>query len=429
MIADPRIASNILWLLAERGARLGIAFVVSLWVARGLGPETFGVFGYAQATVSVLSFLAFYAIEAIVVRELADTPTARDEILGSAAVLRLAGGALCIVAVAITTQLLAAGEPIVRLIAPIIAAATALQAFDVIEYWLRLKLLSRLGVALKIAALVVGGLLRVLAVQTAEPLVALALAILAESMLVAAGLMLAARYADSSIRHWRPRWSMARHILRQASPMLLAALAVSIYVRVGVIILGNISGAFQVGLLGVATLVTEAFHALAVAAAASYGPLVLSRRKASREAFDADVVRLMRHFVLASVAIAAVVTIVAEPAMRLLFGEQYEGSGRLLAVLIWSIVFVYISVASELWFVGHGLQKYLAGKTMISAVLFVVLCLTLIPAHGAMGVAFATLGCYSFSALFSNLIYAETRPLFRRQLHALAVFRAAPSRA
>ena len=131
----------------------------------------------------------------------------------------------------------------------------------------------------------------------------------------------------------------------------------------------------------------------------------------------------MRYFIIGSLAMAAVMTIASEPIMHALFGSGYTGSGRVLSVLVWSIVFVYISVASELWFVGHGMQRFLFAKTLSSAVIFVVLCFVLIPSFGATGVAFATLVCYSFSALFSNLLFAETRPLFKHQLRAFAVLR------
>lgn len=421
MSTERKVTSNIVWLLIERAVRLVIGFVVSLWVARGLGPELFGVFGYAQATVSILGFLGLYAIEAIVIKELVDTPSARDEILGSAAALRLIGGGTCIGAVVLATHLLAVTQPSVRLVSPILAAAVVFQGFDVIEYWLRLKLLSKIGVVAKCLALLIGGLLRVLAVQSAAPLYALALAVLAESILIAGGLVLAARRGGISILRWSPRWSRMRMILRQSFPIVLSAIAVAIYVRIGVIILGNLSGHFQVGLLAVATLVAETLHAFAVAVAASYGPIILGRRTLSKKDFDNEVLRLMRYFFIGSLALAAVVTIASEPIMQAFFGSGYAGSGRVLSVLVWSIVFVYISVASELWFVGHGLQRFLFAKTLSSAVIFVVLCFALIPSFGAIGVACATLVCYSFSAFFSNLLFVETRPLFKHQLRALAV--------
>ncbi len=411
--------ANIAWLIADRGARLLIAFGVNAWIARVLGPEQYGALSYAQAAVSVIGFLNLAAIEAILVRMLVDHPEERGQILGSALLLRGGGGLLTLLVVSIAMRLVAAPHD-AAVIAPLIAATTILQAFDVVEYWLRLQLKSRYGVIARITGLLLGGAARLAALLAPDPLVALAAAMVFEAALVAAGMYLASRYTGLHLRIGRIDVPRCRRILREAGPMIAAAAAVSIYVRFGYLILGNSHGTQDVGLLSVANVVAEALHAPATAVAASYGPILLALRDDPAE-FGQQLRRLMRLASLASLTLAAGATLLGPILIPLIFGARYAASGPLIAILAWTVPFVYLSVVSELWFVGHGLQRYILPKTVMAAVLYVALNLIVAPHYGATGVAGVTVLTYSISAFWSNLALRATRPLFIQQLRAFAL--------
>src|SRR3990170_6548662 len=88
---------NTSWLALERVFRMMVALLVGIWVARYLGPEKFGLLNYAQSLVVLVGALATLGLDSIVTRELVKQPTKRNEILGTAFVLKLAGGVLAIV--------------------------------------------------------------------------------------------------------------------------------------------------------------------------------------------------------------------------------------------------------------------------------------------------------------------------------------------
>ena len=398
------VSLNTLWLLVDRGGRLAIAFFLGIWVARQLGPASFGVLTYAQALISVISFLNLAAIEAIVVRMLVDEPSRHDEILGSAVLLRVAGGLAAILTSVVLVYAMNAQGDLV-FITPVIACTTLFQSVDVVDYWFRRILRSRYGVIARLLALLIGAILRIFATTTADPLRAVALAIAAESILVAIALTFAMRRTGASVMSWRPSWQRAVAIVRQSSAILLSAVAIAIYVRFGFIVLGNVAGSDQVGQLSVASTVAETLHALPVAFVASYGPILMGIRLTAPDAFQLKFRKLLQVFTVGSLLLALSVSLIAPWLMPFAFGKSYAASGTILSILVWSIVFVYISVASELWFVGNSLQRYLLPKTVVSAAAYLVLVMTLIPLYGAKGAAVATLITYSISAYWSNLIF------------------------
>jgi polysaccharide transporter, PST family len=421
-----RVLDNVAWLVADRAARLTIGFAVSVIVTRQLGPEAYGSFSYAQASVAVLSFLSVAAIEAIVVRMLVDEPDSHAEILGSALALRLLGGMATLVVAVAVNHFAGRGAGLALVIA-LIAAATMFQSADVVDYWLRRRLASRYAVIARTVALVAGAGFRIAALQTRDPLLALAGAIFLEAALAAALLIYALHAVEPSSLAFRPTLARMTRLLRESSPLLLATIAIGIYVRFGFIVVGDVAGHAQVGQLAVASIVVEALHALPVAISATYGPILLAKRTTSPVLFEHELTQMLRLFVAAAFVISGAVCLLAPTGMTLVFGDAYAESGAVLAILVWSIVFVYINVASELWFVGTARQLYLLPKTMIAAACYLVLINALAPDYGAKGAAVATIVTYSITDFWSNLLFKATRPLFYRQARALLLL--GPSRA
>ena len=87
-----KIIGNIGWMLADKVLRMVVGLFVGIWVARYLGPEQFGFLSYAGAYVALFSAIATLGLDGIVVRELIREPERRNEILGTAFVLKLMGG-------------------------------------------------------------------------------------------------------------------------------------------------------------------------------------------------------------------------------------------------------------------------------------------------------------------------------------------------
>lgn len=409
-----------LWLMLDRGGRLLIAFGISVWVARRLDPGVFGTLSYASATVGVLAFLSTLGLEAVVVKMLAEEPGRRDEILASAIAARAAGGALLVLAASAASAVLHPGQPTLQLITALIAFATLFQCGEVAEYWLRQCGRVQPAVAARLLLLLAGALARLWALRATQPLVLLAAIQAIEAMLIAIALLgLLARQDAGTLG--RPRRARMAAMLRQASPLLISAIAVSLYARVGTLILGAVHGTAAVGHYGVAVLLSEATHALPVAVMGAFAPVLLRIPLDDGAGFERRWHGVLRRLVLAGVAVAVLVTLAAVPVVRLLFGDGYAAAGPVLAIHVWSALFVFVSAGSEPWFLRHGYLRYYPLKTLLGAITSVVLNLLLVPPLGAAGAALATVASYSVSAYWSNALLAQTRPLFRRQTAALAL--------
>jgi O-antigen/teichoic acid export membrane protein len=106
--------------------------------------------------------------------------------------------------------------------------------------------------------------------------------------------------------------------------------------------------------------------------------------------------------------VALVVTLVARPLMTAVYGAEYAGAGRLLALLIWMIPISMLSGHYRYTLIGYGRQTLLLYSISASAALSVVLCLALIPVSGAIGAVAGLLAGNLFNLALSYYLVRRT---------------------
>jgi polysaccharide transporter, PST family len=223
------VAGNAFWLIADKVVRLALGLAILAWVARYLGPEQYGTLSYAIAFVALFAAFSTLGIENIVVRELALRPEQRNELIGSALVLRLLGGlagvALAVLGATLTRQ----GDRAFLVLVTILSAGAVLQAFDVIGHWFVSQERAKHAVVAKGAAFLAICATRIALIQAGAPLAAFAIAASAEVALAAAALAVAFQVNAGSCAQWLFRASVAWRLLRESWPMMFAFLAYTVY--------------------------------------------------------------------------------------------------------------------------------------------------------------------------------------------------------
>ena len=85
------VVANSGWLIAEKGTRLAVGLVVTVWIARHLGPHDYGILTSTFAFVLLFGPIATLGLDAIAVREISRRPGDAAAILGTALCLRMVG--------------------------------------------------------------------------------------------------------------------------------------------------------------------------------------------------------------------------------------------------------------------------------------------------------------------------------------------------
>jgi hypothetical protein len=68
-----KIVVNSGWQIGDRAVRLGLNFFITAWIARYLGPESYGKLSYVIAFVSIFQVFSSLGIEWIILKEFSAT--------------------------------------------------------------------------------------------------------------------------------------------------------------------------------------------------------------------------------------------------------------------------------------------------------------------------------------------------------------------
>ncbi len=414
------IITNTGWLFADRILRMGVGLFVSVWVARYLGVEQFGIFNYAVAFVGLWSTFSSLGLPSLVIRSVVHEPEKKEDILGTAFWLQLLGGILSLLLSVITIFLLRHNDQLTISIVSILASIGIIQSFDTIDIWFQSQLKSKFTVIAKNIAFIVTALSKVVLINIHAPLLAFAGVTLAEAVLGAVGLIIVYKIQGYSLWLWRWSWPLAKSLLQESWPLILSGLAVMVYVKIDQIMLGEMIGVQAVGLYSSATRISEVWYFIPGAIASSVNPAIYAAKKQGSEyLYYRRIEQLLRLLSFMALIIALPMSFLSGTVITILFGNEYGAAGSILAIHIWAAFFVFMGVGTSSWFIAEGLTHLSFSRTLMGAIVNIVLNFLLIPTYSGVGAAIATVVSYAVSGFFAHAIYPKTRCIFFLQIKSL----------
>ncbi len=413
--------SNTGWLFGDHAIRMGVGLFVGVWMARYLGPEQFGLLSYALAFVALFGAIASLGLNGIVVRELVKYPESAPETLGSAFLLRIAGGALAFVLVVVAIDYARPHDSLVKLMVVLLGFVLVFKAAEVVKCWFESQVQSKYTVWVENTAYLLFALVKVALILGEAPLIAFVWALSAEGLLAAIGLMAVYAWRGGHLRMWRPTFGRAGALLKDSWPLILSGLAIMVYMRIDQIMLGQMLGDEAVGIYSAAVRISEAWYFIPTAIVASVFPSIIEAKKQSEELYYQRLQRLYDLMVVLALLAALPVTLLSDWLIALLFGENYAGAGAVLTVHVWAALFVFINVASGRWIYAENLARLALRRALLGAAMNVLMNWLLIPHYGIVGAAWATLVSFAVSAFFSDMFSRKTRVVFYQKAKALAL--------
>lgn len=418
-----KIVDNIGWLFIDKILRMGVGLFVGVWIARYLGPDQFGLLNFALAFTGLFGAIAALGLQGIVVRDIVRDPESARLTLGTAAVLQLIGGLLSYLLILGAIAYLRPDDALARSIVAILGSITLLQAGQIAVYWFESQVQSKYTVWVQNGAFLVFAAIKVGLIFQQAPLIAFVWAMLAEAVVVALILLIVMGWRGPALSSLRISVERGVTLLGDSWPLILSAIAVTVYMKIDQLMLGQMIGDEAVGIYSAAVRISEVWYFIPMVIVASVFPAILEAKKRSETQYYALLQRLYDLMVIISVSVAVPMTFLATPIVTLLFGEAYSESGPVLAIHIWASVFVFLGVASSKWFLTENRQMLSLQRTVLGAIANVVLNLWLIPSYGPFGAAIATVISQLIAAWLFDFIQANTRPMFFMKAASMNPFR------
>ena len=409
---------NIFWLASERALQFALALFVGTYVARFLGPDQYGLLGYAQAVVSMAAAVTTLGIDDIVVRQLVIDPTKRYEYLSAAALLRLTVGLFFVALAAIYCAASSLSDSSPHLIL-IMTLALPFSAIGVLALDLQAIVASKQAALARASQSVICSLLRLMSALIKFPLVVFAWINTLEGPLFGTILVACHRRAAPPVRVKIPRLSTLAYLCGQGWPLLLSSISVILYMKMDQIMLKFMCGDLETGIYLAAVRLVELWNFIPLVICSSVYPSILKARETDSVKYAKRMQLLFDGFYFIALALSVFSTFFAAPIVKTLFGSAYLASVPVLQVHIWSTIAVFLGVASGQWLLAEGLQFIIFIQTALGLLVNLILNLILVPNHGALGAAVATTVSSSVTVLAGLLLSRRSRPAFDMLLRTI----------
>ena len=405
-----KFASNFGWMMGQQIYNMLISLVVGSLSARYLGPSNYGLLNYSASVLSFFTIISKLGLESVLINEMLQTPEKRGRYLGTALTMRLATSVLALLGVVAVIRVMEPENSALHLIALLQSIAVVLQTYEVFGYWFQMELKMKYVSIATMIALTVVGVWRValLATEATVYLFALSGAVQA---LVCGGVVafLFFKKKDRDL-HLSFSGKDGMELLKKSRHLLVASLAVTLYMEIDKVMIGKFLNAEAVGIYAAATTISLLWECIPNALIRSARPLIIGQRNVDYEAY----VRRLQLLLLAITGLSLVVSIgislFAKLAIRILYGESYLGAALPLSILIWSTGFAMIGTARSIWVIAEGHNRYVKYYVFIGAAVNVLMNFVAIGLFGITGAAVTTLISQIVVSLAAPLMFKQTRP-------------------
>jgi O-antigen/teichoic acid export membrane protein len=400
-----QMLSNSSWLFLENAARMVIGFTVGVWLTRYLGPEKFGVLSYSSTLIGIFSILAKLGLDAVVIRELVESPKNEGKIIFSALVLNFIGAFISFILFALSAFILARNDFDLIFVCIILSFGLFFQPFQSIILWFRSRLLGKFIFLSKTATLITSSLLTIVLILNQANLFQIAMIRALELPILSIFLLFFYHKISCKIHKWRFNGAIAKSLLSNSWPLIFSSILVILNMHIDKIMLGKIIDNVAVGFYSAAVRLTELCYVIPIIIGTTVTPVLVQLRKSNENEYYLRLKQIFTTFSWISIAICVIVTLFSDFIISALYGPAYSISSSILSVHIWSSIFVFhVSMRSQA-FIIEMKTHYITIFAIATTFLNILFNFVLIPKYFGVGAAFASLLSWSLGVLLVPLFW------------------------
>lgn len=415
----PQEFLNIKWLFFDRAFRTLGTFLIFAFAARHLGAHDFGDFNAGLSLVLTLGLFCSLGLQATVITQLVKAPNKSDEILTNALFVQILASLSIFIAI-ISYQTLILSRPIFeKNIINLLLLTLLLKPFDVFRYWFEYRVSSRYFIISDCSSFIATIFLKIYAIYFAKSIIFLSAIIVIEQLLSSIIIVFIFKYRGPKISLQKISFTRIKKMVLQSIPLLVTGISIATYTRIDQFLILHFNTAQSLGVYFAAYRLAELAFAPITIVGSSVFPKLNNLHNIDNELFE----KTLRQFLTYSFYILAIfacfITIFAQPIINLIYGKSYSESIELLRIIIWSAPFVALGVFGNHWQLSKNMQNKMLLISLSGAIISAGLNFALIPNIGILGAAITSLVVQIFITLLCDMLFKETRFLFKLKISAL----------
>lgn len=406
-----KVAGNLAWMLVDRGLQVAGGIGIVAMLARGMGPEGFAHFQYAQAVVYIAaSFVLICGSEVIVPRLVANPdPIAQHRLLMHGFGLRFAAGVLAYVLIG-GFMLASRQGPEFWVPSMILGLAVLLrEPFGIVTAWMQAHTRTRPNALFSLASLAVKAicvaLLFWLGVQSVP---AYAAAIVLETVLASA--LLAHYYLGRAPRaHVEVETTLIGELLSNGALFWLSFVLMMSSRRIDQLLLKPLVPLGEFGAYAASMQILDNYVVVATILCAGIAPIYVYAQPSLAQA-RRNIMKIAVGMTIVGAAGALAIALGAHWIVHLLYGSAFASAAGLLQLAAMASMLIFADVALTLLPIYLRRPRLVAIKWGLVFAVTIVIDVIAIPAFGAYGAILGYAVANLLSVLFGIAVWLRERP-------------------
>jgi O-antigen/teichoic acid export membrane protein len=405
---------NSSWLIIGRVLKMVLGFLITIYVARYLGPNDFGQFNYVISLVLIFSIFSNLGFEHLMMRDFARYPEKEEEYLLTTTFLKLIGGSAAFL-ILIAVSYIMHGSSYLLSLTIIYSASLIFQGFNMIATYYEAIIKARLVIIASLTQTVIFVIVKYLAIINKLSLHWFILIEATQWLLISSILWIYYFHNHKSMKFKLITFDNIKYLFSNSWPFILSGGVALIYQRIDQVMLKAMISSEAVGYYSAAAKIIIISSYFPVLLANSLVPALTKAYKKSEE-FYLHIRQLFNDAVIfLGFAITIVFFLFSTKLVQITFGEMFDDCNAILKILIFKNLFLAIAIGADYCILVENKQKLIAIKQVLGVIINIVLNIILIKAYGAVGAAIATIVTYLTIGFIFNALFTSLRPLFRVQ--------------
>lgn len=381
--------------IAGQMVNLLVGLVSSVYVARLLGREQFGMLSWGLGLTEMLRAAANVGIDNVLIRDLARDRSKAGQYLMSTFVVKLIASLVCYAGIAVYLHFrhyqglqLAVGYILCGMVVAEAMSVTCRSALAGLE---RQDLSASVLVISNVARVAT----TILLVYMGYNIVAVAWVVIATALLaLVAQIYILRRNLPAGV--WRPDFGIMKYLVVTGSTFLASQFFAGIFDRAGYVLLDIYKNVSAVGTFSAAYRIVEIVTMIACNCSLALFPIMSRRVHGSKEEYARALHRSTKYLTMLGIPLCAGIYLLSHTLMVGLYSEKFAASGACLAVLIWSRLITFAVLPGQQAVQARNAQLWLVPPVVIRVAISLGLMVYAIPRYGAFGASVAVLIAENF---------------------------------
>jgi len=383
------IFKNMSWLLVSQIIASVCVFIWTILMARYLGVERYGIFGFATSFTAILVILVDLGISTHIVRHIATDYDSAPKYIGNAIPLKVIFAIGCTIITLITLIIMNVDELIIKVtllftLEMIIKSYISLfngsfQAFEEGKYQ---------GIGNTILHLILL-IFILIAIFTDLGLYGIAI-----SYILANTIAFAYEYIMLTKHITKPKYELDMEFCKKITllsiPFAVTGLLYTVYYSIDIVMLTNMVGSYATGiynatykLISVLTLFYSVYTSVIF-------PVMSKYYKNDESLLLTSFEKSIKYLMLVIIPLAVATVFYSTDVIHLIYGHKYDAGASVLSILIWTLCFLFISGACNSLLNASHKEVTVTKIYAIAAVFNIVLNFFMIPYLSYNGAAITT---------------------------------------